>query len=65
MTHSHRDLLGGPDPVLLPASPEADAALTVGWWAATSAGGLPAASSASASGFGGRRVAGGSPSRLP
>src|SRR5690349_21682640 len=42
----------------------AQAALTVGWCAATSAGGLPAASSASASGFGGSNVAGGSPSRL-
>ena len=30
MTHSHRDLLGGPDPVLLPASPEADAELAAG-----------------------------------
>ena len=24
MTHAHRDLLGGPDPVLLPANAEAD-----------------------------------------
>ena len=30
MTHSHRDLLGGPDPVLLPATPEADAELAAG-----------------------------------
>ena len=30
MTHSHRDLLGGPDPVLLPAQTEADAELAGG-----------------------------------
>src|SRR6476620_1787737 len=42
----------------------AHAALTVGCRDATSAAGVPSASSASASGFGGSRVAGGSPSRL-
>jgi hypothetical protein len=30
MTHGHRDLLGGPDPVHLPATPEADAELAAG-----------------------------------
>ena len=30
MTHAHRDLLGGPDPVLLPGNPEADAELAAG-----------------------------------
>ena len=30
MTHAHRDLLGGPDPVLLPANTEAEAELAGG-----------------------------------
>src|SRR5438309_2183454 len=41
----------------------AHAPLNVGWWAATSAAELPAASSRSASAFGGSRTGSGPPSR--
>ena len=46
MTHPHRDLLGGPDPVLLPANPEADAELAAGTPAAEVAAHHPTVSAA-------------------
>ena len=44
MTHSHQNLLGGPDPVLLPRNPEAEAEFTAGAAAAEVAAHHPTAS---------------------
>jgi Protein of unknown function (DUF3151) len=44
VTHAHRDLLGGPDPVLLPGNPEAEAELASGSAAAEVAAHHPTAS---------------------
>ena len=46
MTHPHRDLLGGPDPVLLPANEEADRELADGIPAAEVAAHHPTSSAA-------------------
>jgi Protein of unknown function (DUF3151) len=46
VTHSHRDLLGGPAPVLLPAQTEADAELSGGTPAAEVAAHHPTSSAA-------------------
>jgi hypothetical protein len=46
MTHAHRDLLGGPDPVLLPANAEADGELAQGIPAAEVAAHHPTSSAA-------------------
>jgi hypothetical protein len=46
MTHGHRDLLGGPDPVLLPANTEAEAELADGIPAAEVAAHHPTSSAA-------------------
>ncbi|MCO7218845.1 DUF3151 domain-containing protein [Klenkia sp. PcliD-1-E] len=46
MTHAHRDLLGPPPETLLPANPEADAALAAGTPAAEVAAAHPTVSAA-------------------
>jgi hypothetical protein len=46
MTHGHQNLLGGPDPVLLPGTPEADAELAAGTPAAEVAAHHPTVSAA-------------------
>src|SRR4051812_46323671 len=51
-------------PASAPSASAAQAALEVGWAAATSAGSVPAASASAAAGMPGSSVAGGSPSRL-